>query len=280
MTALALLGLLPPAASLRSGRIQLEDKNLAQLPEAALRAARGKDISIIFQEPTASLDPLTTVGAQIAATWRIHRGGSRAAAFARARDMLVDVGIPDPDRRLTQFPFELSGGMCQRVMIAIALICGPRLLIADEPTTALDVTIQAQILDLMKAMVVEHGTSIVLITHDMGVVADMADRVAVMYAGRIAEVAPVETLFAAPAHPYSALLLASVPRLDGAAKAALATIEGRVPTPQEFGPGCRFAGRCPLASERCRDEQPPLAELGDGHLSACWHADRVAEIAR
>jgi peptide/nickel transport system ATP-binding protein len=280
LTAFALLGLLPPVARRLSGHVRLGGIDLAALPEAAMRAARGAEISIIFQEPTASLDPLTTVGAQIAAAWRIHRGGSRAAALARAREMLADVGIPDPDRRLHQFPFELSGGMCQRIMIAIALICGPRLLVADEPTTALDVTIQAQILDLMKALVAEHGTSIVLITHDMGVVADTADRVVVMYAGRVAEIAPVETLFDAPAHPYSALLLASVPRLDIAAKSTLATIEGRVPTPAEFGPGCRFASRCPLASDRCARDQPPLADLGGGHLSACWHADRVPEIAR
>src|SRR5262249_9197909 len=159
-------------------------------------------------------------------------------------EMLVDVGIPDPDRRLHQYPFELSGGMCQRIMIAIALICGPRVLVADEPTTALDVTIQAQILDVMKKLVAERGTSIVLITHDIGVVADIADEVAVMYAGRIAEIAPVHALFNAPAHPYTALLLASVPKLDVAPKADLATIEGSVPTPNEFGLGCRFVGRC------------------------------------
>ena len=223
---------------------------------------------------------MTTVGAQIAEAWRIHRGGTKSEALARARATLVDVGIPDPDRRLGQFPFELSGGMCQRIMIAIALICGPRVLVADEPTTALDVTIQAQILDLMKAMVAEHGTAIVLITHDMGVVADMADRVAVMYAGRIAEVAPVDTLFARPAHPYTALLLASVPRLDVVAKAELATIDGQVPGPKEFGPGCRFAGRCPLATDRCRAELPPLGEIAAGHSAACWHSARVPEIAR
>jgi peptide/nickel transport system ATP-binding protein len=192
--------------------------------------------------------------------------------------MLVAVGIPDPDRRLHQYPFELSGGMCQRIMIAIALICGPRVLVADEPTTALDVTIQAQILDLMKQLVATSGTAIVFITHDMGVVADIADHVAVMYAGRIAEIAPVHDLFARPAHPYTALLLASVPRLDVAPKADLATIEGSVPFPSEFGDGCRFAGRCPLATDQCRSEQPPLFEQGEGHRSACWHIDRLHEL--
>ena len=194
--------------------------------------------------------------------------------------MLEAVGIPDPDRRLHQYPFELSGGMCQRIMIAIALICGPRVLVADEPTTALDVTIQAQILDVMKRLVAERGTSIVLITHDMGVVADIADHVAVMYAGRIAEIAPVHALFSDAAHPYTALLLASVPRLDVPAKAELATIEGMVPSPEEFGEGCRFADRCPLVSDRCRKEQPPLAERAAGHFSACWHMDQVGELRK
>lgn len=280
LTAFALLGLLPDVAARRTGAIVLEGKDLAQLSPRALQQARGNDIAIIFQEPTASLDPLTTVGAQIAAAWRTHRGGTRLAARQRARDMLADVGIPDPERRLDQYPFELSGGMCQRIMIAIALICGPRLLVADEPTTALDVTIQAQILDLMKSLVAEHGTSIVFITHDMGVVADIADRVAVMYAGRTAEVAPVQALFDAPAHPYTALLLASVPRIDVPAKADLATIEGRVPTPAEFGAGCHFVDRCPLSSARCAAEPPPLRDLGDGHMTACWHFERVGEIAR
>ncbi|MBO0902274.1 ABC transporter ATP-binding protein [Jiella sp. MQZ13P-4] len=280
LTSHALLGLLPDVARLTSGRVLLGDTDLAALPERALRKARGKDVSIIFQEPSASLDPLTTVGSQIAEALRQHEKVSRGEAMARARAMLDAVGIPDPDRRLHQYPFELSGGMCQRVMIAVALICGPRVLVADEPTTALDVTIQAQILDLMKRLVAERGTSIVLITHDMGVVADIADHVAVMYAGRIAEIAPVDDLFARPAHPYTALLLASVPRLDVAPKAELATIDGTVPSPQEFGAGCRFAGRCPLVSDRCRTEQPPLFEERPGHRTACWHRERVGEITR
>ncbi|CDZ51685.1 ABC transporter ATP-binding protein [Neorhizobium galegae] len=278
LTSYAMLGLLPPAAKRTAGRIMLENTDLAALSERQFRKARGKDISIIFQEPSASLDPLTTVGSQIAEAYRVHHGVSKAEAYEKARQMLVDVGIPDPTRRLDQYPFELSGGMCQRIMISIALINGPRLLVADEPTTALDVTIQAQILDLMKKLVADRGTAIVLITHDMGVVADIADDVAVMYAGRIAEIAPVRDLFRQPKHPYTALLLASVPKLDDAPKADLATIEGTVPTPNEFGVGCRFVERCPLATDKCRTERPPLFDCGGGHRSACWHIDRMAEI--
>ncbi|MDQ0134646.1 peptide/nickel transport system ATP-binding protein [Neorhizobium galegae] len=278
LTSYAMLGLLPPAARRTAGRIMLENTDLAALSERQFRKARGKDISIIFQEPSASLDPLTTVGSQIAEAYRAHHGVSKAEAYEKARQMLVDVGIPDPTRRLDQYPFELSGGMCQRIMISIALICGPRVLVADEPTTALDVTIQAQILDLMKKLVADRGTAIVLITHDMGVVADIADDVAVMYAGRIAEIAPVHDLFRQPKHPYTALLLASVPKLDDAPKADLATIEGTVPTPNEFGVGCRFTERCPLATGKCRTEQPPLFDCGGSHRSACWHIDRMAEI--
>jgi peptide/nickel transport system ATP-binding protein len=239
---------------------------------------RGSRLSIIFQEATASLDPLKTVGSQIAEAYALHHRVSRSQARTKAKDMLTAVGIADADRRLGQYPFELSGGMCQRVMIAIALICGPRVLVADEPTTALDVTIQAEILDLMKRLVAERSTGIVLITHDMGVVADIADRVAVMYAGRIAEIAPVDNLFARPCHPYTALLLAAVPRLDLKPKQLLATIEGKVPAAGDFGDGCRFADRCPLAAARCRGEKPPLVEVQRGHRTACWHADRVAAL--
>ena len=280
LTALALLGLLPYAAQIVRGRIMLDDVDLVSLPEREMRRVRGSRLSIIFQEATAALDPLTTVGGQIAEAYALHHGVGRSAARAKAKEMLVAVGIADSDRRLDQYPFELSGGMCQRIMIAIALICGPRVLVADEPTTALDVTIQAQILDLMRRMVTERGTSIVLITHDMGVVADIADRVAVMYAGRIAEIAPVNELFARPSHPYTALLLAAVPRLDLEPRQVLATIEGKVPAAGDFGDGCRFADRCPLAGDRCRIEEPALVELERGHRTACWHADRVAALAR
>jgi peptide/nickel transport system ATP-binding protein len=280
LTALALLGLLPNAAQIVGGRIMLDDVDLVSLPEREMRRVRGSRLSIIFQEATAALDPLTTVGGQIAEAYALHHGVDRSAARTKAKEMLVAVGIADSDRRLDQYPFELSGGMCQRIMIAIALICGPRVLVADEPTTALDVTIQAQILDLMRRMVAERGTSIVLITHDMGVVADVADRVAVMYAGRIAEIAPVNELFARPGYPYTALLLAAVPRLDLEPRQVLATIEGKVPAAGDFGDGCRFADRCPLAGDRCRIEEPALVELERGHRAACWHADRVAALVR
>jgi peptide/nickel transport system ATP-binding protein len=280
LTAFALLGLLPDAADIVRGHITLDGRDLAALPERALRDLRGNELSIIFQEPTASLDPLATVGSQIAEAYLLHHRVNRREALAKARDMLVAVGISDPDRRLQQYPFELSGGMCQRVMIAIALICGPKILVADEPTTALDVTIQAQILDLMKTLVAERGTGVVIITHDMGVVADIADRAVVMYAGRVAEIAPVREMFARPAHPYTVLLLASVPRLSDMPKDHLATIDGSVPSASNFGVGCRFAGRCPLASEQCSREAPPLVELGKGHRVACWHADQVPEWTR
>jgi peptide/nickel transport system ATP-binding protein len=281
LTAFALLGLLPEAARLTRGRIQLAGRDIAGLPDSALRRMRGRDMSIIFQEPTASLDPLSTVGSQVAEALRQHRGEDgaridRAAARRAARDMLAEVGIADPERRLDQYPFELSGGMCQRVMIAIALIGQPRLLVADEPTTALDVTIQAQILDLMKRLVARRGTAIVLITHDMGVVADIADRVAVMYAGRVAEAGPVRAIFARPWHPYTALLLASTPRADVAPKARLATIDGTVPGAAAFGAGCRFAGRCPIATDLCTAQTPPLLEREPGHWSACWHPEQAA----
>jgi peptide/nickel transport system ATP-binding protein len=278
LTALALLGLLPGAAQVGRGRIMLDDVDLVALSEREMRRVRGSRLSIIFQEATASLDPLATVGSQIAEAYALHNRVSPSEARTKAKDMLVAVGIADADRRLGQYPFELSGGMCQRIMIAIALICGPRLLVADEPTTALDVTIQAQILDLMKGLVAERGTGIVFITHDMGVVADVADRVAVMYAGRIAEIAPVDDLFARPRHPYTALLLAAVPRLDLEPKQMLATIEGKVPAAVDFGNGCRFADRCPLAGDRCRVERPPLIELARGHSAACWHTDRLAAL--
>jgi peptide/nickel transport system ATP-binding protein len=280
LTALALLGLLPNAAKIVRGRIMLDDVDLVSLPEREMRRVRGSRLSIIFQEATAALDPLTTVGGQIAEAYALHHRVGRAAARAKAKDMLVAVGIADSDRRLGQYPFELSGGMCQRIMIAIALICGPRVLVADEPTTALDVTIQAQILDLMKRLVAERGTGIVLISHDMSVVADIADRVAVMYAGRIAEIAPVNELFARPGHPYTALLLAAVPRLDLEPRQLLTTIEGKVPAVGDLGDGCRFADRCPLAGDRCHIEEPALVELERGHRAACWHADRVAALAR
>jgi peptide/nickel transport system ATP-binding protein len=266
--------LLPDAIRQETGRMRLAGQDISAIPERRMRDLRGTEISMIFQGPQAALDPLSTVGAQIAETLR----RPLRAVRGDVRRMLEEVGISDPERRIDQHPFELSGGMCQRVMIATALIGRPAVLLADEPTTALDVTIQAQILDLLRRLAIERGTAVVLITHDMGVVADIADRVAVMYAGRIAETGPAEKIFERPRHPYTALLLASIPRLSDVPKSKLAVIEGRVPTPNEFPPGCRFSGRCPLADARCVAEQPPLAEMGDGRQSACWHVARVGTL--
>ncbi|MBL8702232.1 MAG: ABC transporter ATP-binding protein [Alphaproteobacteria bacterium] len=278
MTALALLGLLPGAARLVAGSIGFEGKDLARLPEPAMRAIRGNRASIVFQDPSGSLDPLMTVGDQMAEGLHAHHTLSRDAVRGRSLAMLRAVGISEPERRLAQYPFELSGGMCQRVMIAIALAAEPAILLADEPTTALDVTIQAQILDLMKALRRERGTAILLITHDMGVVADMADRVAVMYAGRIVETGPVETIFAAPRHPYTALLLRSVPRLDDRPKSEMTVIEGSVPAQGDWPPGCRFAPRCPLAEPACTAAQPALELVGDTRAVACRRHDVVEAV--
>jgi oligopeptide/dipeptide ABC transporter ATP-binding protein len=269
ITAQAIMRLLPPAIRRTDGTIRLGADNITDVPERAMQAIRGRRISMIFQEPQAALDPLATIGTQIAEALRQPLSRARPAV----RRMLEDVGISDPERRIDQRPFELSGGMCQRVMIACALISRPTILIADEPTTALDVTIQAQILDLLRRIAVERQTAVVLITHDMGVVADIADRVAVMYAGRIAESGPAEAIFATPRHPYTALLLASIPRISDVPKSALASIEGRVPTPAEYGPGCRFANRCPRADARCTAETPHLRAVGPAHFAACHYAE-------
>jgi oligopeptide/dipeptide ABC transporter ATP-binding protein len=279
LTALSILRLLPAAARVAGGRILLDGEDLGALREGDLAKLRGDAVSVIFQEPIASLNPLMKVGRQVAEALRLHRGLGAAEAERQAVTMLGHVGIPDPERRAAQYPFELSGGMCQRIMIASALICRPKLLIADEPTTALDVTIQAQILDLMKRLRDEAGTTILLITHDMGVVAEMADQVAVMYGGRVVESGPVETIFADPAHPYTRLLLATVPKLEGSRKTLLRTIEGAVPSAESWPEGCRFRTRCPLASEVCA-KVPPLEIVRAGaHRAACWHTDRVPEIA-
>ncbi|MSP48171.1 MAG: ABC transporter ATP-binding protein [Alphaproteobacteria bacterium] len=276
MTAFALMDLLPAAARRTSGRIELSGRPIQDLGDAGMRKLRGKEMSIIFQEPVAALDPLMTVGDQLIEAIRAHHDLDRAQSMAHARKLLESVGITDADLRLKQYPFELSGGMCQRVMIAGALAGQPRLLIADEPTTALDVTIQAQILELIKARRAEIGASVILITHDMGIVADMADRVLVMYAGRIVEEADAFDLFARPRHPYTEALMKSVPRLDDVPGTRLPVIEGAVPRPGSHGPGCRFADRCFLAIDRCRAEEPGLLPVdGGGRRSACWRRDDV-----
>ena len=279
VTSLSILRLIasPPGRTV-AGSIRFEGRELLALPEPDMRKVRGNDISMIFQEPMTSLNPVLTIGRQIAEALVLHRGLARAAANARAVEMLAVVNIPEPARRVREYPHQLSGGMRQRVMIAMALACSPKLLIADEPTTALDVTIQAQILDLMRALKEKTGAAIVLITHDLGVVAEMAQRVVVMYAGRKVEEAPVAELFARPRHPYTQGLLRSIPRL-GATLAGkrnrLEEIRGMVPSMREAIPGCVFAPRCAYATERCRTEYPPLEQKAEGHVVACWEADRI-----
>ncbi|MBL8286962.1 MAG: ABC transporter ATP-binding protein [Rubrivivax sp.] len=270
VTALSVMGLAGAGARV-AGSIRFEGRELVGMPERERQDLRGNGMAMIFQEPMTSLNPAFTVGEQIAEGLRRHRGLGAAEAAAHALAMLKRVRIPAPEQRLHEHPHKLSGGMRQRVMIAMALACSPRLLIADEPTTALDVTIQAQILDLLRTLQRETGTAAVLITHDLGVVAETADEVAVMYAGRIVERAPVRTLFERPEHPYTVGLLGAMPRLSGHA-ARLASIAGQVPSPLAQPPGCRFAERCPFVLARCRKEAPALASVGEAHLAACWRA--------
>jgi peptide/nickel transport system ATP-binding protein len=269
-TALALMGLLAPNARVQ-GSVQLSGRELLGLPQSELQGVRGRQISMIFQEPMTSLNPAFTVGDQIAEAILCHAATSRAEARRRAIAWLDRVRMPAPELRFDEYPHKLSGGMRQRAMIAMALATGPELLIADEPTTALDVTIQAQILDLLRTLGRETGTAIVLITHDLGVVAEMADQVLVMYAGRLAEQAPAAAIFASPQHPYTVGLLGAVPRLDGR-KARLAAIEGMVPDLRHPVPGCSFAPRCPFAFDRCTEAPPGLVPTGAAHHAACFAA--------
>lgn len=278
LTAFSVMGLLPKVANIASGRILFGGEDLVSTPEKTKRDLRGNDLAMIFQEPVASLNPLMKIGRQIEESLVVHRDLSGKKARQAAIAMLEEVEIPEPEIRFGQYPFELSGGMCQRAMIAMALICRPRLLIADEPTTALDVTIQAQILDLMKKLRDETGTAILLITHDMGVVADMADRVAVMYAGRVIEQAPVDAIFSRQEHPYTKLLLSTIPRLEGEPKTRLPTIEGIVPDIGSWPDGCRFAPRCPISEDQCRAHVPPLSARMDVGAAACWRSQRVEAL--
>jgi peptide/nickel transport system ATP-binding protein len=280
VTALSILRLVPsPPGRIVGGAIRFEGVDLLQIGEGEMRRIRGNEISMIFQEPMTSLNPVLTVSRQITETLILHQGLTARAAAARAIEMLRLVRIPEPERRARQYPHELSGGMRQRVMIAMALACHPKLLIADEPTTALDVTIQAQILDLMRALKSEIGAAIILITHDLGVVAEMAQRVVVMYAGRKVEEAPVGDLFRRPQHPYTLGLLASVPRLGATLGRAepprLAEIPGTVPSLRDPIVGCAFAPRCAYATERCSREAPPLEAKTAAHLAACFESERL-----
>ncbi|MBI1795983.1 MAG: ABC transporter ATP-binding protein [Candidatus Eisenbacteria bacterium] len=275
VTALSVLRLIAePPGKIVGGKILFRGCDLTAATPAEMRAIRGKAISMIFQEPMTSLNPVYTCGEQIIETLILHEKIDRRAARERAIAMLKLVGIPVPEQRVDEYPHQMSGGMRQRVMIAMALACRPAILIADEPTTALDVTIQAQILELLKRLQAELGMAVLLITHDLGVVAETADRVAVMYAGQVVEYCDVDEAFRRPLHPYTAGLLASLPRL-GDHRATLRVIPGNVPNPARFPQGCRFHPRCPVAEERCRTE-PPLLTFDGTHRSRCWRADEIA----
>jgi peptide/nickel transport system ATP-binding protein/oligopeptide transport system ATP-binding protein len=270
VTALSIMRLIDPPGEIQaSSRIRFADRDLMTLDEHDLRQVRGNEISMIFQEPMTSLNPVYTVGDQIGEAVRLHRKVSKRQSRDRALEMLQLVGIPSAAKRLDDYPHQLSGGMRQRVMIAMALCCDPSLLIADEPTTALDVTIQAQILELMRNLRDRLGMAILLITHDLGVVAEMADDVAVMYAGRVVESGTVSAIFASPQHPYTEALLHSIPLLGMTQAEPLKVIRGMVPSPLDWPPGCRFAPRCDYAFERCRTDDPPLLAAGSQD-AACW----------
>jgi len=278
VTSLAIMGLLPPENSKVGGAVVFEGRDLLTLDAHLLRDLRGARLAMIFQEPMTSLNPSYTIGDQIIEAIQRHQALDKAAARARAIEVLKLVRIPSPEKRIDDYPHKLSGGMRQRAMIAMALACGPQLLIADEPTTALDVTIQAQILDLMRGLRHDTGTAIILITHDLGVVAEMADDVAVMYAGQIVERAAVRDLFARPEHPYTVGLLGSIPRLDEK-RERLPSIEGRVPDMTRPPDGCRFAARCPFVEPECIAAPPVLVEVAPGHLSRCRRAPLSQVVA-
>jgi oligopeptide/dipeptide ABC transporter ATP-binding protein len=281
VTSMSLMRLIAEPPGKIAGSIRFQGKDLLQLSEREMRAIRGNDISMIFQEPMTSLNPVLTVGRQIGETLRMHQGLDRQAAEARAIEMLTLVGIPEPARRVREYPHQLSGGMRQRVMIAMALACKPKLIIADEPTTALDVTIQAQILDLLQDMKERFGMAVMLITHAMGVVAETAQRVVVMYAGKVVEEAPVDDLFSNPGHPYTQGLIRSIPRidLDSEHKTRLEAIGGSVPILINPPVGCRFAPRCRHAMNVCTEKEPLLRQIAPGHRMACHLGDTQLEGA-
>jgi len=273
VTALSVMRLVEPPGEIVEGSIRLDGRDLLALDEEEMRSIRGKEISMIFQEPMTSLNPVYTLGDQIAEVFMIHRGYGRAEALEGAAEMLAQVGIPSPRSRIDEYPHQFSGGMRQRAMIAMAIACQARLLIADEPTTALDVTIQAQILDLMLGLQDEMGMAMMLITHDLGVIAETSDEVVVMYAGRVMERLPIDDLFRNPAHPYTQGLLESIPRLGEKfriGKRPLREIPGTVPNLVRLPPGCPFATRCGHAMARCREERPPLFRLAPDHAARCW----------
>ncbi len=279
VASLSVMGLVPrPHGKVTAGQILFEGEDLLKKADWEMRKIRGKDISMVFQEPMTSLNPVYSCGDQIAESVRLHEGVSAKDAMDKAVEMLQQVGIPSSEQRARQYPNQLSGGMRQRVMIAMALACNPKLLIADEPTTALDVTIQAQILELMKKLKDEIGMSIMLITHDLAVTAEMADKVVVMYAGKVVEEAPVSLLFRKPLHPYTEGLMMSIPHLEGKRR-RLHVIDGTIPNLLELPPGCRFNPRCPYAEEICRQKEPPLIEMEPGRLAACWRGGALGRCA-
>jgi peptide/nickel transport system ATP-binding protein len=278
VTALSVMGLVPsPPGRIAGGSIRFEGRELLGLSSRAMQDLRGNGMAMVFQEPMSSLNPAFTIGEQIIEGLMRHRPLDRAQARERALAMLERVRMPAPQQRLTEHPHKLSGGMRQRAMIAMALSCEPRLLIADEPTTALDVTIQAQILELMRQLQQETGTAIVLITHDLGVVAEVADEVVVMYCGRVVEQGPAQALFETPQHPYTVGLLGSIPRIDSEQQ-RLTAIDGLVPNPLRPPAGCSFAERCPFADALCHSQAPPLTQLGGGQAAACWKAPLDAQV--
>jgi oligopeptide/dipeptide ABC transporter ATP-binding protein len=269
-----------PAGRIVSGQVLFKGRDLLALDEEGMRRVRGKEIGMVFQEPMTSLNPVLSIGRQLTETVEIHLGMTPAQARARAVELLGLVGIPDPARRLAQYPHQFSGGMRQRIMVAMALSCNPSLILADEPTTALDVTIQAQILELMKDLSRRLGVAMLIITHNLGVVARYADRVNVMYAGKIIERGTAREIYANPRHPYTLGLLRSVPRLDEPRKSKLSPIEGQPPDLMRLPAGCAFSPRCRYAVERCARDVPPLGAVGDGHDAACWVADQLGQEVR
>ena len=279
VTALSLMRLLPqPAGRVQAGEVRFEGRNLLELETGQMQKIRGGRIGMVFQEPMTALNPVHTVGRQLSEVFLTHESVTKQEAQRRAVAMLSRVGLPSPEVRFSEFPHHLSGGMRQRVVIAMALACHPRLLIADEPTTALDVTIQAQILDLIRDLQDELGMAVLLITHDLGVIAEMCDEVAVMYAGRIAEQGPVAEIFARPRHPYTRGLLASIPRLDSLRKSRLPVIDGMVPSLRNLPPGCRFQNRCPHRQDRCALSAPALEAVSPGHDAACFRWREIASL--
>jgi oligopeptide/dipeptide ABC transporter ATP-binding protein len=269
--ALTILRLLPPAARIVGGRMMFEGENLLDKSDTEMRRVRGKRIAMILQDPMASLNPLFSIGNQVGEPIRVHEGASRASAWQRAVGLLKAVRIASPETRVTQFPHEMSGGMRQRIVGAIGISCEPRLLIADEPTTSLDLTIQAQYLNLLRDLQREHGLALIFITHNLGIVAKMCDQLAVMYAGRVVEQGPVSRIFSAPAHPYTKALLGSIPRMTDN-RQHLTAIEGQPPDLSSLPPGCAFAPRCPMAVARCRVEAPPEVAIDEGRTARCWLA--------